>query len=102
MRSPIVTAIKIVVVVSILAALGIAGYMAYLRLPAMLNELIAPPSKATAQAGEEVIVTIPRGLTFPGRNNPPGNTGLYRAVLLFKLVAFIRGEQRKIKAGDYA
>ena len=34
MRSPIVSAIKIVVVMSILAALGVAGYVAYSRLPA--------------------------------------------------------------------
>lgn len=102
MKSPIISVIKIVVVVSILAALGVAGYMAYSRLPAMLNELIAAPSKATAPAGEEVIVTIPKGASLSQVGSILQEKGVVSSRLLFKLVAMIRGEQRKIKAGDYA
>jgi UPF0755 protein len=102
MKSPIVSVIKIVVVMSILAALGVAGYMAYSRLPAMLNELIAAPSKAAVPAGEEVMVTIPKGASLSQVGTVLQEKGVISSRLLFKLVAVIRGEQRKIKAGDYA
>jgi len=102
MRSPILSAIKLVLVISILAALGIAGYMAYSRLPAILHELVAPPAKATAPAGEEVIVTIPKGASLSQVGTILQEKGVISSRLLFKLVAMIRGEQRSIKAGDYA
>lgn len=102
MRSPIVSAIKFVFVMSILAALGVTAYMAYSRLPAILNGLIAPPAKATAPAGEEVIVTIPKGASLSQVGTILQEKGVISSRLLFKLVAMIRGEQRTIKAGDYA
>ena len=102
MRSPIVSAIKIVIVISILAAVGVAGYVAYSRLPAILNELVAPPGKPTAPSGEEVIVTIPKGASLSQVGTVLQDKGVVSSRLLFKLVAMIRGEQRKIKAGDYA
>jgi UPF0755 protein len=102
MRSPILSAIKIVIVISILAAIGVAGYVAYSRLPAILNELVAPPGKPTAPAGEEVIVTIPKGASLSQVGTVLQEKGVISSRLLFKLVAMIRGEQRNIKAGDYA
>jgi len=102
MRSPIVSAIKFVFVMSILAALGVAGYVAYSRLPAILNELVAPPGKATAPAGEEVIVAIPKGASLSQVGTILQEKGVISSRFLFKLVAMIRGEQRSIKAGDYA
>ncbi len=102
MRSPIVSAIKFVVVVSILAALGVTGYAAYSRLPAIINELVAPPGKATAPAGEEVIVAIPKGASLSQVGIILQEKGVISSRLVFKLVAMIRGEQRSIKAGDYA
>ncbi|MGO9568333.1 MAG: endolytic transglycosylase MltG [Desulfomonilaceae bacterium] len=102
MRSPIVSAIKIVVVMSFFAALGVAGYVAYSRLPGILNELVALPGKPTAPTGEEVIVTIPKGASLSQVGTVLQEKGVISSRLLFKLVAMIRGEQRKIKAGDYA
>jgi UPF0755 protein len=102
MKSPIVSAIKVVVIVTILAALGVAGYVAYSRLPAMLNKLIALPTKVTVPAGEEVIVTIPKGATLSQVGTILQEKGVISSRFLFRLVAMIRGEQRKIKAGDYA
>jgi UPF0755 protein len=102
MRSPILSVIKIVLVVSILASLGIAGYVAYSRLPALIDELMARPVKSTVPAGREVIVTVPKGASLSQVGTILQEQGVISSRLLFKLVAMIRGEQRNVKAGDYA
>ncbi len=102
MKSPIISTIKIVAVVSVLTGLGVTGYWAYSRLPGILNELVLQRAKEVTPAGEEVIVTIPKGASLSQVGTILQAKGIISSRLLFKLVAMIRGEQRKIKAGDYA
>ena len=52
--------------------------------------------------GREVIVTIPKGASVSQVGSILQEKGVISNRLVFKLVAWIRGEQRNIKAGDYA
>jgi UPF0755 protein len=102
MRSTVGTVFKIALVLVILGGLGIGGYTAYTRMPKFLNELIAFKPKEPLPGGQEVVVTIPKGATLSQVGGILEENSVISSRLVFKLVAFIRGEQRNIKAGDYA
>jgi UPF0755 protein len=91
-------------VLSILVILGlvVAGYMGYSRLPGLLKDLSRPSQVESVASGQEVIVTIPKGTSLSQVGSILQDKGIISSKLVFKLVAFIRGEQRGIKAGDYA
>ena len=55
-----------------------------------------------AISGQEVIVSVPKGASLSQVGGILQENGVVSSRLVFKLVAIIRGEQRKIKAGDYA
>jgi UPF0755 protein len=103
MRSSIFSVLKFVTVVVILTGLGTAGYYAYRHVPRLLREAAPPPpASELVPAGQEVIVTIPKGATLSQIGAALQEKGVISSKLVFKLVAMIRGEQRNIKAGDYA
>jgi UPF0755 protein len=52
--------------------------------------------------GKEIIVAIPKGASLSQVGALLQEKGVISSKLIFKIVAFIRGEQHKIKAGDYA
>jgi UPF0755 protein len=102
MRSSISFVLKFVVFVVILTGLATAGYFAYRHVPRFLREAVPPPVSETAPAGQEVIVTIPKGATLSQVGAILQENRVISSRLVFRLVALIRGEQRNIKAGDYA
>jgi len=102
MRSSIFSVMKFVVVVVILIGLGVGGYFAYRHALRFLREAAPLPVSETTPAGQEVIVTIPKGATLSQIGAALQEKGVISNRLVFRLVALIRGEQRNIKAGDYA
>lgn len=102
MRLSFLSVLKAVVLVVALAALGVAGYMAYSRLPGIIGDLTSSRGQGAVIPGKEVIVTIPKGASLSQVGAALQDNGVISSRLVFKLVALIRGEQRKIKAGDYA
>jgi len=102
MKVPIVTILKAFVVVFALTALAVTGYMAYSKLPGILESLTSSRDVGPVTAGQEVIVTIPKGASLSQVGAILQDNGVISSRIVFKLVALIRGEQRKIKAGDYA
>jgi len=101
MRVSFLGVIKGLVVIAVLAAVAIAGYQAYTRLPGLLKEF-APESGAIAVTpGQEVIVTVPKGASLSQVGQILHENGVISSRLVFRLVALIRGEQRSVKAGDY-
>ncbi len=88
--------------VVLLVALGIGAYTAYSKLPDLLHDLVSSPGRAPAVPGQEVIISIPKGASLSQVGSILQENGVISSRLVFKLVAMIRGEQRKIKAGDYA
>jgi len=101
MKNSIFTIIKGVALLVVLAALGVAGYVTYSHLPSIMKDLTPPKAAEPVAAGQEVIVTIPKGASLSQVGNVLQENGIISSRILFKLVAFIRGEQRNIKAGDY-
>jgi UPF0755 protein len=103
MRISFFSVIKSIFALALLLALGIGGYVGYSKLPGLLSQMSAPKKAAeTVSAGAEVIVTIPKGASLSQVGSVLQEKGIISSGLVFKIVAFIRGEQRKIKAGDYA
>jgi UPF0755 protein len=103
MRISFFSVMKSIFALTLLVALGIGGYLAYSKLPGLLSQLNAPKKTAeTVPAGAEVIITIPKGASLSQVGSILQEKGIISSGLVFKVVAFIRGEQRKIKAGDYA
>ncbi len=101
MRISVFGVFKTVTMIMILAALGVVGYAAYNGIPAVLEELAAPPKGPAKSAGKEVIVTIPKGASLSQIAGVLEEQGVISSKLVFKIVAMIRGEQRKIQAGEY-
>ncbi len=103
MRFSILGIFKAVVVLVILAAVGLVGYSAYNKVPAMINDLltIEKTEKKEIRQGEETLVEIPKGASLSRVGSILESKGVISSGLVFKLVAMIRGEQRKIKAGEY-
>jgi len=102
MRFPFAAILKTLVIAIFLAGLTLAGYSAYSKLPSYLNEMLGSTSREAVSPGREVIVTIPKGVSLSQVGSILQEHGVVTSKLVFKLVAFIRGEQRGIKAGDYA
>jgi UPF0755 protein len=102
MRLSFFSILKTILAVVLLAALGIGAYTAYSKLPLLLDDLVSSSSRAPAVAGQDVIVSIPKGASLSQVGGILQENGVISSRLVFKLVAIIRGEQRKIKAGDYA
>jgi len=68
----------------------------------MLDELLPRPGAPQVAPGQEVIVTIPKGASFSKVAEILQDKGVVSSRLVFRLVGIIRGEQRKIQAGEYA
>lgn len=102
MRVSVLAVLKSLILTAALVTVGVVGYAAYSRLPAFLDELSGTRSGEKAPAGQEVIVTVPKGASLSQVGTILQQQGIISSRLVFKLVALIRGEQRKIKAGDYA
>lgn len=102
MRISVVSVLKGVFLIVFLAALGIGGYVVYSRLPSLVDELLPRPGAPQVASGQEVIVTIPKGASFSKVAEILQEKGVVRSRLIFRLVGMIRGEQRKIQAGEYA
>ena len=102
MRVSIVSILKGLVTISILIGLAVATYFVYTKVPRFLDELVQQKATENVVAGQEVIVTIPKGTSVSQVGTILQEKGIISNRLIFKLVAWIRGEQRNIKAGDYA
>ena len=102
MRSSVLAVLKFIVIAVILASLGAVGYVAYRHLPRFMKEAAPTPVSEPLPPGQEVIVTIPKGATLSQIGAVLQEKGVISSRLIFRLVALIRGEQRSIKAGDYA
>lgn len=94
--------IRTVVVIIGLIGLGFGLYEIHARLPLFLKEISSNQKERTVPAGREVIVTIPKGASVSQVGTILQEQGIISSRLVFKLVTWIRGEQRTIKAGDYA
>ncbi|MEW6351142.1 MAG: endolytic transglycosylase MltG [Thermodesulfobacteriota bacterium] len=103
MRFSILGIIKTVVLFTLLGGVVIGGYAAFGRLPSWLGTLKAEREPAPSQVvkGREVVVTIPKGASVSQVGSILQEHGVVSSRLVFKLVAMIRGEQRKIQAGEY-
>jgi UPF0755 protein len=85
-----------------LAGLVCAGlYYAYQRIPLLIEELVGKPDRPSVPAGRTVIVDIPKGAGVSQVGTILKDNSIISSPLVFKLVAVIRGEQRKIQAGEY-
>jgi UPF0755 protein len=101
MRISVLGIFKTVILALLLVGLGIGGYWAYNRIPTVLEKLIGKPEPAAVSPGREVVVAIPKGASLSQVATILEEKGVISSRLIFKLVAMIRGEQRKIQAGDY-
>ncbi|HMK34496.1 MAG TPA: endolytic transglycosylase MltG [Desulfomonilaceae bacterium] len=102
MRLSFVSVLKCLFLVALIVGLGIAGYMLSARVPGLLKDLSGSTPVESMTPGREVIVTIPKGASLSQVGSVLQEKGIISSKLVFKIVAFIRGEQRGIKAGDYA
>lgn len=102
MKISALTVFKGVVVVMVLGAMALGGYVAYKNLPDLLKEFTRGAGVPSVPGGQEVIVSIPRGCSLSQVGTILEKQGIISSRLVFKLVALIRGGQCKIKAGDYA
>ena len=102
MRVSFSSVFKGLITIVALAGIGAALYVAHSRLPGVLNELASLSKKESVTPGQEVIVAIPKGASLSQVGSILQEQGVISSRFVFKLVALIRGEQRKIKAGDYA
>ena len=102
MRSSIVSILRCLATISILAGLAVGAYLVYSKIPRFLDELVQQKKVEAVSPGQEVIVTIPKGASVSQVGNILQEKGVVSNRFIFKLVAWIRGEQRNIKAGDYA
>ncbi len=102
MRVSIVSILKGLVTISILVGLALATYLVYTKVPRFLDELVQQKTTEDVVAGQEVIVTIPKGASVSQVATILQEKSVISSRLVFKVVAWIRGEQRNIKAGDYA
>jgi len=102
MRVSFSSVLKGLIAVVALAGIAIGLYAAHSKLPGLLQELASPGKQASVTPGQEVIVAIPKGASLSQVGSILQEQGVISSRFVFKLVALIRGEQRKIKAGDYA
>lgn len=102
MRFSILSVFKSIILVTVLAGLVVVGYAAYSRLPSVVEELVESQKGQAVPTGQEVVVTIPKGATLSDVGALLQEKGVISSALVFKLIAMIRGEQTKIKAGEYS
>jgi UPF0755 protein len=101
MRFSVLSVFKSVVLLTLLGGMAIGGYIAYSNLPEVLREFTGKPDAQTLPKGQEIIVSVPKGCSLSQVGTILQKKGVISSRLVFKLVALIRGEQSKIKAGDY-
>lgn len=101
MRFSVLSLLKTVLVLMFLAALGTGGYVLYKRLPSILDQFSPRPAATRPFPGKEVMVTIPKGASLSKVGSILEENGVISSRLVFKIVAMIRGETRKIQAGEY-
>jgi UPF0755 protein len=94
--------VKKLIGIVILVGLAAGLYVAHSKLPGFLRELTAGKKATSVTSGQDVIVTIPKGAALSQVGTILQEHDVISNRLVFKLVALIRGEQRTIKAGDYA
>ncbi|MFZ5865231.1 MAG: endolytic transglycosylase MltG [Thermodesulfobacteriota bacterium] len=102
MRISFFSVLKGVAILALLAGIVVAGYAAYSRLPAILEDLAASSRTPKVRPRQEVIVSIPKGASLSQVAALLEEQGVISSRLVFKIVAAIRGEQRKIQAGEYS
>ncbi len=103
MRFSILGVIKSVVLFTLLGCVVIGGYAAVGRLPSLLGELKSESKPGPSQPvkGRDVVVNIPKGASVSQVGSILQEHGVISSRFIFKIVAMIRGEQRKIQAGEY-
>lgn len=92
--------VKSIFLVVLVVGLCVVGYVGYKKIPALVDQFYSF-GKPHSVPGKEVVVTIPKGASLSLVGRILQDNGIIRSSLVFKLVAFIRGEQTKVKAGDY-
>lgn len=102
MRVSIVSVFKSVCVLVVLVGLAVGGYLLHAHLPKLMRDLAPTQGAKGGPAGQEVIVTVPKGASLSQVATILHENGVISNRLVFKIVGLIRGEQCKIKAGDYA
>ncbi|MGD9817272.1 MAG: hypothetical protein AB7V04_01090, partial [Desulfomonilaceae bacterium] len=100
MRLKFWTIVKGVFLVCLLVMLALGGHLLYTKIPYLIKEINSETKNPQSQARQDVIVTIPKGASLSEVGEILQNNGIISSKLIFKLVAFIRGEQRNVKAGD--
>lgn len=101
MRLKFWTIVKGVFLVCLLVMLALGGHLLYTKIPYLITEINSGTKNLQSQGRQDVIVTIPKGASLSEVGEILQNNGIISSKLIFKLVAFIRGEQRNVKAGDY-
>jgi UPF0755 protein len=102
MKFSVLSVFKTVFLFVLLVAVGIGGYSLYKRLPSILDQFSPRPGAAKLSPGKDVMVTIPKGASLSKVGSILEEHGVISSPLVFKVVAMIRGETRKIQAGEYA
>lgn len=102
MKVSVVSVFKSVCMLVVLAALALGGYLLHSHLPKVLRDISPAQGAKNIPAGQEVIVTVPKGASLSQVASVLQEKGIISNRLVFKIVGLIRGEQAKIKAGDYA
>jgi UPF0755 protein len=102
MRVPVTSILKCVFGLVLLTALAAGLYAAHSKLPGLLQDLSSRVAGKQVPPGRDIIVTIPKGVSLSQVGAILQEQNVISSRLVFKLVALIRGEQRSIKAGDYA
>lgn len=100
MKSSFLSIAKKTFLALLIVVLVAGAYVGYKRIPQFVNEFYRFSAPVTV-TGKEVVVTIPKGASLSQVAKILQDNGIIRSGLIFKLVAFIRGEQRRVKAGDY-
>lgn len=106
MKVSILSVFKTAIAIVVFVGLGVVGYTAYTMIPDVVQELAPAVDEqktrhAKALPGEEVVVEVPKGASLSRVGRLLEEKGVISSRLVFKLVAMIRGEQRKIQAGEY-
>ncbi|MFH1117970.1 MAG: endolytic transglycosylase MltG [Pseudomonadota bacterium] len=101
MKISVLTVFKSVVLATLLGAVVLGGYAAYRKIPDLLK-FAGGGGTVSVPAGQDAIVSIPRGCSLSQVGTILENQGIISSRFVFKLVGLIRGGQCKIKAGDYA
>ena len=100
MKVPVLSVIKTVSALILLVLLAVGGHYLYSNLPGILQHFLVADSQKNIPR-EDVIVAIPKGASLSEVGAILQEQGVVSSKLVFKVVAFIRGEQRSVKAGDY-